>query len=167
MAYGNWGAFVYRNGERVPTHEDAIPYKEEDGASGFPFVLLTRAEGEMPCHATLGQGRMRVCGYKASMLLYFDGQFMDEQQVRKDYCTPIEVDDDGYLWEGDGAEYRGEIEGYRFHARPFGGNMIDLELVEPDGTLWTSRCGYAFGAGFDAQTVDEWGQKPYSSRPWT
>ena len=29
MAYSNWGAFVFKNGVRMPTHEDATPYREE------------------------------------------------------------------------------------------------------------------------------------------
>lgn len=74
MAYSNWGAFVFRNRERTKTHEDAIPYKEQEGSSGFPLVLLER-EGTLGAHhAVLGAGRVRLCVYKTTPHLFLDGR---------------------------------------------------------------------------------------------
>lgn len=165
MAYGNWGAYVYKNGERIESHEDVLPYREEEGISGWPIVLLVRTEQQMCHHATLGKERIRWCAHKAYPILYIDGKAMDEQELRKRYATNTSVDpDDGYIWEGDDTVYQGEVDGYKFRAQPFDGNMIDLELIEPDGTVWQARSGYAYGAGWEK---DSEGNTAYSAHPWT
>ncbi len=162
MAYSNWGAFVYKNDERQTEREDTIPYREEDGISGFPLVLLARDEHQMAHHAVLGTGTVRWCAHKSSPILYVNGEMVTDQELRKRYATNLE-DVDGYLWETEETIYQGEIEGYKFRAKPFTGNMIDLELVEPDGTIYTARSGYCYGAGFDQ--YDE-GNKTYGPFPW-
>ena len=121
MSYGSWGTFVYRNGERMESHEDAIP-----------------GDGLDMCHAVLGQGRVRLCGYKGSPILYVDGASVDLEPyvTERDPFTNLPL-----TWEG-------EVEGYRFKADFDGYTLIDLELTEPDGTVWTSTCGYEYGAGW-------------------
>lgn len=59
MAYGNWGAFVYRNGERQTDREDQTPYSEQltpasspafggyaAGAGAAELEIRTLIEGE-------------------------------------------------------------------------------------------------------------------------
>lgn len=38
------------------------------------------------------------------------------------------------------------VEGYEFTAT-LRDNFVDLYLKQPDGAVWTSTCGYEYGAG--------------------
>jgi hypothetical protein len=152
MAYGNWGAWVYRNGVHMPTHEDQTPYREELEAGYFQaFRALPDGVGVKldetlnPHHAVLGSGRVRLCGYKSYPVLFLDGQPVDLD------AYVVDRDD-----EGD-TEWRGELEGYRFQAELADydhRNKVDLLLVEPDGTRWTARSGYCIGSGWDDEPWD-------------
>jgi hypothetical protein len=51
MAYGNWGAFVYKNGERQETHEDNLKYIGQ-GLPGEP-VDVPSMEGRTKQEAFL------------------------------------------------------------------------------------------------------------------
>lgn len=162
MAYGNWGAFAYKNGERYEDGEDTIPYRESDGISGFPLVLFARDGNQMAHHAILGNGPIRWCAHKSSPILYINGEMLADQELRKRYATNL-LNEDNYLWETEETVYQGEIDGYQFRAKPFGGNMIDLELREPNGTIYTARSGYCYGSGFDQGSE---GNKEYGPIPW-
>src|SRR2546421_5055013 len=156
MAYGNWGAFVYKNGERQPEWEDNTPYRETDLIAGYWQAFGRKEDGGIisPHHAVLGKDRVRVCAHKAYFMLYLDGkEIEDTDQYLVD--TEGEFDDD--------ALHQGEIEGYKFRAQEFSGNMIDLELIEPDGAIWQSRCGYAFGSGWPSNSE---GNRYYNAMPW-
>lgn len=134
MAYGNWGAFVYKNGERMHDWEDATPYKEKEYESGYIQAFM-RAKGRNPHHAVLGEKEVRLCGYKSFPVLFLNGKEIDL--------------DDHEIFDSESYDkrYEGELNGYVFKARQYNGNMVDLELVEPDGTIWKSKCGYNFGSG--------------------
>ena len=116
MAYGNWGAFVYRNGDRMEGYEDKDGY-----------------------HAEL-EGKLVVLrGYKCYPSLEVDGKSVD-------------IDDYAVKSSSSNPEYKGIIEAadgeYEFSATMYNDNMVDLYLREPDGTVWESTCGYAYGAGW-------------------
>lgn len=146
MAYGNWGAWVFRNGELMEQWSDQTPYRESELAAGY-LQAFGRREGLNPHHAVLGEKRVRLCGYKSSPSLFLDGEAVD----LKPFVTNVYdtwTAQDGTVYE-DADEWAGEIEGYRFGATFNQENMIDLWLIEPDGTRWTSRCGYEYGAGHD------------------
>ena len=147
MAYGNWGAFVYRNGERMRDWEDQSPYQETTLVSGYhqAFGMQVGKDGQVtkaergrelgPHHAVLGQQRIRLCGYKCYPVLLVDGKRVELEP----YClNPGE----------DYEEHKGEIDGYVFTSER-GENSVHLYLREPDGTVWTSTCGYEMGAGFE------------------
>lgn len=149
MAYGNWGAFVYRNGERMHEWEDQTPYEEHRLTPGYHQAFGVVHEAGQPVesitidrgrdrisvhHAVLGQQRVRLCGYKNYPIM-----FLDRERVELD---PYLVGGEPF----DNAEYKGEIEGCEFTAEQ-DGNMLSLYLKEPDGTVWTSTCGYEHGAG--------------------
>lgn len=127
MAYGNWGAFVYRNGERMRQWEDNTPYRESDLPSGYWQAFVQPDKNIGTHHAVLGEKRVRLCGYKCYPVLFIDGARIDEGQ----YADGIIV--------LDGERYKFSIDR--------DDNMVDLELTEPDGTEWTARCGYEYGAG--------------------
>lgn len=140
MAYGNWGAFVYRNGERMTNYEDQTPYQEDEIQSGY-WQAFGRQDGLRPQHAVLGSGRVRLCGYKHYAILFLDGEWVED--IKK-YATSCEEKDESLI------QCEGEIEGYKFSFSQFDDPCgINLELIEPDGTKWTSRCGYCIGAGHE------------------
>jgi hypothetical protein len=139
MAYGNWGAFVRRNGERMTQWEDATPYRENEQASGYYQAFMRGADGKKfnPHHAVLGDKRLRLCGYKCYPVLLVDG----EQREINAFAIGEE---DPSLYRH--REYRGEIDGYEFRAE-CRENFVELYLREPDGATWTATCGFEYGAG--------------------
>lgn len=150
MAYSNWGAFVYKDGERRTDKEDVGVWDTEEacvptGLRIFANILKNRVrENDDWCnhshHAVLGDGKVRLCGYKCYPYLYIWVNGKSEAiSTRYEYgkCTyeddiPIEVD--GETW---------------FYSYDTGDNSVELTLVEPDGSVWTSECGYMIGAGFE------------------
>jgi len=161
MAYGNWGAFVYKNGERQTEWEDNTPYREDELIAGYWQAFGRKEEGEIirPHHAVLGKDRVRVCAHKAYFRLYLDGK---EIEGTDQYLVDTDEADTDENFDVD-ALHQGEIEGYKFRVQEFDGNMIDLELIEPDGTVWQARCGYAFGAGWPE---DSEGNRYYNAMSW-
>lgn len=146
MAYGNWGAFVYKNGERQKQREDNAPFYEEELTPGYYQAFggndekgnrLSTGKNLYCVHASLGNGRLRLCGYKNSPMLFIDGKEVDIDSYKKG----LEIEG---RWDN---SYEGEIDGYSFKVNQYDGNMVDLVLIEPDGTKWTSTCGYEYGSG--------------------
>lgn len=150
MAYSNWGAFVYRAGKRRRDCEDVPIFGDRsDEASAAPgariWINLMKAKlsgGEQPPwghthHAVLGDGPVRLVGYKSYPALWI---------ARGDSIDKIEIE-----WSWDDKQTRtGEIDGYRWTAEPEEDpEAVSLSLVDPDGTVWTSRCGYCIGAGHE------------------
>lgn len=149
MAYGNWGAFVYENGERRQDKEDVGVFDtdEKNCPSGFRIfanILKNRekyAEGKDPWythshHAVLGDGIVRLCGYKDWAELWVCRKGVPERidlETHEDASDYGEVYIDGKAW--------------KWEFRMYESAMVDLELVEPDGTVWKSTCGYGYGAG--------------------
>jgi hypothetical protein len=140
MAYGNWGAYVYKNGERQPSREDNTPYKEDQNEPGY-HQAFGRSETKLgPHHASLGSGPFRLCGYKSYPVIFWEGESIDTTQYQKD---PNEY------WPDCGG-LEGELNGYKFKATPGDDpERVELELIEPDGTKWNGTSGYAMGRGWD------------------
>lgn len=151
MAYSNWGAFVYKNGERRRNKEDVGVFDTDEGdlPSGsriFANILKNNATSrETPAwkhsrHAVLGDGPVRLCGYKNYPELWIIKNDIVESVALPDFevyendekSGDIDLDDKTYKWSFDQ-----------------GDNTIDLRLEESDGTIWTSKCGYGIGAGFE------------------
>lgn len=138
MAYGNYGAFVYKDGSRQKNREDNTPYLEDELEAGYWQAFAGNNEKKLDCvHASLGSGRVRLCAYKNSPRLYLDGKLLEIEKNSNTY-----LEDEIFQIEAEG-----EIEGYKFSISQYADNMIQLELVDPDGTKWTATCGYAYGAG--------------------
>lgn len=157
MAYSNWGAFVYRNGERQENREDVGVFDEDEAgvpSGGRIFHNLAKnmdrfPDGKTPWwahshHAVLGDGPVRLCGYKASPELWWR---------ESEDATPVHVDLTPYVttW-GDGDDpvgWYGEYRGHLFTAQmiPDSRSLILLTLITPTGDRWFSRCGYLYGAG--------------------
>lgn len=145
MAYGNWGAFVYKNGERQRNREDNTPYKEDVLEPGY-HQAFGRTESKLdPHHASLGSGPFRLCGYKSHPVIFWDGESIDDSPYQKGENAGTEE----WSWyDSDGIE--GELNGYKFKATPFSDHEgVSLWCQDPDGTQWASECGYGMGAGYD------------------
>lgn len=144
MAYGNYGAMVFKNGERQQDREDNIPYEESESDSGYYLAFARRKEGLNVHHATMGNGIVRFCAYKSYPCLYVNGEELVIDQFRTD-------GHDSNDWDFYSHVFQGEIEGYKFKAMK--GNdsyeFVDLQLIEPDGTEWLGRSGYCFGSGHE------------------
>ncbi len=84
-------------------------------------------------HAVLGEGRVRLCGYKAHGLLFVDGAETAMPNSRTlSGGTMLEFVMEG--WEARVYEQIG---------------FADLWLKEPDGTQWSATCGFEHGAGWE------------------
>lgn len=132
--------------------------------SGFDWSCNIYKNGELqPYEDRLGTGAVQLAVHKCYPELFVNNVQVDEQEFRRRYAS--KTDDVGDIiwvdnWE---TAYHGEINGYRFRAQHFDGNMIDLELIEPDGTTWTARAGYCFGVRFG---IDSEGNSAYGAIPW-
>jgi hypothetical protein len=82
----------------------------------------------------LGEGDVILCGYKCYPHLFARNASDEVFEV-----AIGDPDENGFL--------SGEYDGYKYYASEYDDNMLDLELTEPDGTKWTSTCGYCYGAG--------------------
>jgi len=150
MAYSNWGAFVFCNGERRKDKEDVGVFDTDEAslpAGGRIFAnILKNMENQntdlsaRSHHAVLGDKEIRLCGYKnwPELWRFRDGK---AEQIDMDQFIAIRKNE----YEND---YEGEIDGFKFSAEQYEGNMIDLWLTEPDGTEWKSTCGMSYGAGY-------------------
>lgn len=152
MAYGNWGAFVYEDDVRRPDKEDVGVFDIDEnrfpsGCRIFANIMKNQEkypDGNAPWytnshHAVLGDGVVRMCGYKASAELWVCRGETPERPERIELETGEDESDSGEI-EIDGKTWEWSFEQYD-------GNMVDLTLVEPDGTRWTATCGYQYGAG--------------------
>lgn len=149
MAYSNWGAFVYKNGERRTDKEDVGVWDtdESDLPSGvriFANIIKNRESGSNDFsshshHAVLGDGNVRLCGYKDYPLLYtiLNGK---SEKIPLPFDYDDQSEDTGVIEDDNG-------ELYEWSYQHNGINRIYLRLKEPDGSIWTSTCGYEFGAG--------------------
>jgi hypothetical protein len=154
MAYSDYGAFVRCNGDRrhdkedVPVFGDADVEAAPSGARIFVHILKRRAEGDHErkpwdgiFHAVLGDGPVRLCGYKYYPVIFA----VDDNGPRKIEVDP-EDDDDEY-WQ-DGSEASGETDGHKWRVE-MGERITSLWMQCPDGTQWTATLGYLHGAGHD------------------
>jgi hypothetical protein len=161
MAYSNWGAFVHKDNVRRTDREDVAVFNDDEkdapsGARIFLNIIKNREkypDGNPPWHAgsqhaVLGDGPIRLVGYKNYASLY---ELTAEGDVIDVDLAPFQVGEDagGYGQP----THEGEYKGAKFTARPFNGNMIDLSLVEADGAVWEARCGMSYGAGHMAYTA--------------
>lgn len=155
MSYSNWGATVYRNGVRVKTREDAVPFAAEDDN---PWVIkyinaMRNHDPNKPWnsmhHAVLGDRKFRLCGYKVYPVIYVASEsnyrnYVSLEPERREISVSLD-----YSWERTGIDYIGDDE-YIWTARGYNdGQRMDLTLIEPDGTLWTATTGYQYGSGFE------------------
>ncbi len=150
MAYSNWGAYVFKNGKRREDKENVGVFDTEEAhiTSGFRIfynILKNEMHDEVEWythshHAVLGDGRVRLCGYKYGPELYYIDEKDKIREVKIKLSNHNEEDE-----IGSGKIIIGKGTWKWSYKRGF--NIVELKLVEPDGVIWESKCGLYYGAG--------------------
>lgn len=128
MAYCDYGAEVYMNGQRRRDKEDCVL---------FEFYPDPPEDFSDYCHGLMGDGDIRVKCYKQGLPKIFELQNGVEKNVE---FVPEGVDH----FEYDDVLF--EYKGYKFKFvsdRPFTAYM-----TEPNGTKWECHYDYHYGSGF-------------------
>lgn len=146
MAYGDYGAFVYKNNVRMRDWEDQTPYKEKEIDNGYwQAFLQARDKTLSPHHAVLGDGpKIRLCGYKYMPSLLDEGEAVlladyypkkeDLEKYNDTYCLPDEY------------EFSFEYKNYKVNLSKDEDEPLTLGLMTPEGDVWHAICGYGVGA---------------------
>ena len=155
MAYSDYGAFVYKNGERRRDKEDVALFKSDEETFGessenIPsgariWVFLAKHGGGLPwtdCihHGIMGDGDIRVMCHKTGFPRIYERIGEDINDI--DYHP---MPDNFDAPEGSPIYY--EYKGYKFIFKVGEPNIA--EMIEPDGTYWRCEYGYLYGAGFE------------------
>lgn len=158
MAYSDYGAFVFKNGERRRDKEDVAAFASDEetfgtdsanipsGARIFAYIL-NRKDGantwlDYIHHGIMGDGPVRVICHKQGLPGIYEAT---EDGIKKVEYHPDDID--CYDYEPFEYEYKGYK--FKFTAADFHGSPYIAEMTEPDGTHW--RCEYdcGYGAGFE------------------
>jgi len=157
MAYSNWGAKVWKDGKAYPERCDVPVFREpivgydKPGTQKYWAELFRlEFEGKLeegdprlhPCHCVLGDGPVRLVGYKNWGIIYVVDS---EKPIRNDLGLndEWELTKDEFELEYDGKKYKIFAEGKDDPQR------VLLKLEEPDGTVWHAVSGYQLGEGFE------------------
>jgi len=157
MAYSDYGAFVFENGERRRDKEDVAVFASDvetfgESSENIPSALRIlvslyqeKKEGREITyytnihHGIMGDGAVRVVCHKQGLPeiceLLENGEVKDIK-----YCS----DDVDCFYYG---ELNFSYKGYEFHFES--GSPYVAEMVEPDGTTWRCEYDYLYGAGFE------------------
>lgn len=153
MAYSDYGAFVYMNGERREDKEDVALFEEPEETFGVPaeevpsaariFMSLIQANkiGEEKTwlthihHGIMGDGNIRVLCHKQYLPQVYE---LTENGI-EEISVPEE---ESFEWGVVEFEYKG----YKF--KFVSGEPNIATMIEPDGTEWICKYDYWYGAGF-------------------
>ena len=126
MAYSDYGAFVYCNGERRKDKEDS------------PLFSVHKTDWTGLCHGCMGDGDIRVMCYKQGLPSIYE--VSDGAYKLIEYA-----DEETDYFEYDPIDY--ECKGYKFHFES--GKPYTAQMIEPDGKKWECSYDYWYGAGFE------------------
>ena len=158
MAYSDYGAFVYRNGERRNDKEDAPLFASSEETFGgdiskipnalriWASLIYERETGAERSwitsihHGILGDGPIRVLCHKQGLPEIYEMKDSGAVEQVKYYDKETT---DYYYFEPFSFDY----EGYHFYFRS--GEPYYVTMKEPDGTFWECEYDYQFGAGFE------------------
>lgn len=153
MAYSDYGAFVYCNGERrrdkedvalFATDEETFGESSENIPSGSRIWASILHSGTSPnCiksihHGIMGDGSVRVMCHKQGLPKIYEAT--ESEIVSINFRKG---DEDYYDYKPIDFEYKG----YKFHFES--GSPYYAEMIEPNGTRWECTYDYGFGAGFE------------------
>ena len=163
MAYSDYGAFVYRNGERRQDKEDAPLFATDEetfgadintipsGARIWVSLMHSKKTGrELDWlnsihHGIVGDGPVRVLCHKYGLPEIYDLGCKDGPKKIDYYDAEKTGSDDfeAFSFEFVASDYQT----YKFFFDH--DDTYTVEMTEPDGTLWTCTYGYGYGAGFE------------------
>lgn len=162
MAYSDYGAFVYRNGERRRDKEDVAVFASDEETFGcesecvpsglriFVSLMKARNDGEERTwvqhihHGVIGAGCVRVACYKQGRPSIYE--LADDGEIREVKYGEDSIEDyQEFMYEY--GVIRFEHKGYKFVFSS--GHPYVAEMTEPDGTEWRCEYDYQFGAGFE------------------
>ena len=166
MAYSDYGAFVYLNGERRTDKEDVGVYDTDEAPlpSGLRVYanILKHSGGcewfEFSHHGVMGDGSVRVGCYKQGwpeVYEWEDGRDKPTQHTFDDLSRKFGWDGyeeyDGTRYAADKYDEGFDFLGWHFH---FWGNDSDESprygaTMSRDGETWECDYDCMFGAGFD------------------
>lgn len=155
MAYSDYGAFVWLNGERRKDKEDVAVFASDEetfggssesipsGARIFVSILHRKEKGEewgwleSIHHGIMGDGDIRVVCHKQGLPEIYE--------ATKDGFKRIEFCDDStdYFWF-DTIHF--EYKGHKFLFES--GSPYYAEMETPNGDKWECRYDYEYGAGW-------------------
>lgn len=167
MAYSDYGAFVYLNGERRTDKEDVGVYDTDEaslpsGLRVFANLIKLNCSGkwfQQSHHGVIGDGRVRVGCYKQGwpeVYVWEDGRDEPTLYTFDDLSRKFWWDDyveyGGKRYEPD--EYDMEFDLLGWHFRFRGDDSDDTPkyhaiMMNHDGETWKCDYDYMFGAGFD------------------
>ena len=154
MAYSDYGAFVYKNGERRRDKEDVALFNSDEETFGEDSAnissgariwayLYHRGSREDTWidhihHGIMGDNAVRVLCHKQGLPQIYE-------------ATADGIKEIPYIPEGtDHFDYNTvefEYNGYKFKFTE--GKPYVAEMTEHDGTEWKCEYDYQFGAGFE------------------
>ena len=128
MAYSNYGAFVYCNGERRMDKEDCKLFEESEIESWADY-----------CHGAMGDGDIRVKCYKKYLPKIYERQ--PDGSIIKVLCC----DENSPEYDEVKFDVVFEYKGYRFEF--VSDKPCRAIMIEPDGTTWECDYDYCYGSG--------------------
>ena len=155
MAYSDYGAFVYLNGERRRDKEDVAAFATDEETFGessdnipsglriWASLLKAKKDNserswlESIHHGIMGDGNIRVICHKGGLPMIYEAT--DDGINEVVYYTN---DIDYYDYD---VEYT--YKGYKFKFES--NNPYYAKMVTPDGDIWECRYDYEYGAGFE------------------
>ena len=167
MAYSDYGAFVYCNGERRTDKEDAPLFAVDEEAFGANidnissgsriWMNLLRMRNEEKgkdsiqyrlathiAHGIMGDGNIRVRCYKQGLPGIYEVDENGEIQGVK-YLP--------YTEEGEDVDYfnyrpiKFDYKGYHFEF--YSNKPYEAVMITPEGDQWTCEYDYSYGSGFE------------------
>lgn len=175
MAYSDYGAFVYENGERRRDKEDVGVYDTDEASLPsalrvYVNILKNMEAGDDATwwkhsqHGVMGDGKVRVACYKQGFPDFYVWPDGEKEPHRVSFGSivaangweeePFVNDYEGGLYpDYDYEEFEFVVprcDGYVFSAT--GSSFSDkpaywARMVEPDGTVWECYYDYGYGAG--------------------
>lgn len=157
MAYSDYGAFVYKNGERRTDKEDVALFATDEETFGTSsenipsglriwMSLIHEKESDKSVdrwlthihHGIMGDGPVRVMCHKQGLPEIYE--LLEDGKIKKVDFADENID----YFDYDSIEY--EYKGYQFTFSS--GSPYVAEMVEPAGTRWRCEYDYLYGAGF-------------------
>lgn len=166
MAYSDYGAFVYLNGERRTDKEDVGVYDTDEASmpSGLRVYanIMKHPDGfkrfEFPHHGVMGDGSVRVGCYKQRRPEVYEWEDGADEPTRYTFdglSRKFGWDDHeeygGRRYETDEYDREFDFPGWQFHfwGSDFSGAPRYGATMSREGETWECDYDYMSGAGFD------------------